>query len=224
MKIAVYSCNFGNYRNELKTFNSLDSTYFDSQISYYFFTDDIRLQSKHWKIIYTLLLKPDYTIDKNRLTSKYIKFILPEVLKKYDILIWIDNKQLKHKVLYKNIIELLEKNPEYDIFNLQHPVRTDFKDEILETIRLKVENKDYVNTFLEKVKDFKSPFLLPETCVIIRKNTDSVNDVFKHCYNLLLTYKLKRDQNIYNYAFYEKNIIPLVLPSISDLLNIGPLP
>lgn len=51
------------------------------------------------------------------------------------------------------------------------------------------------------------------------KNTSSTNDVFKHCYTLINTYKLKRDQNIYNYAFYEKNIISLNLPTIPILLN-----
>jgi hypothetical protein len=143
------------------------------------------------------------------------------MLEQYDVLVWIDCKHLLNKVIHKNIVDLLEKYPSYDIFNLQHPVRTRVQDELECTIRIKVENKEHGTKFLEKIKDFISPFILPETCIIIRKNTASIKDVFNHCYNLLRHYKLRRDQNIYNYAFYEKNIVPLVLPSPVILLNNG---
>ena len=33
-------------------------------------------------------------MDSYRWTSKYIKFILPEKLKDYDVIIWIDNKKM----------------------------------------------------------------------------------------------------------------------------------
>lgn len=220
MKIAVYSCMFGNYRKDLLVFNSLPKDWFDPDIDYYFFTDSKELKSNKWKIIYTPLLSSnEQIIERSRLTSKYVKFTSHKIFEEYDILVWIDCKHLSNRVIHTNIVNLFEKYPTYEIFNLQHPVRTRVQDEIECTMRIKVENKNYGNAFLNKIKDVVSPFVLPETCIIIRKNTASIKDVFHHCYKLLNLYNLRRDQNIYNYAFYEKNIIPLVLPTPSILLN-----
>ena len=220
MRVVVYSCLFGNYRNDISPFNSLSKDNLDPKNDYYFFTDNNDIVKEGWNIIYMPLIPSNNTIITSaRLTSKYIKFITPKILESYDILIWIDCKQVSNKIIYKNIIDLLEKYPEYDIFNLQHPVRKTIQEELEITIRTKVENKEYGTEFLKKILEFKSPFVLPETCIIIRKNTSSTNDVFEHCYALINTYKLQRDQNIYNYACYEKNIIPLILPTIPILLN-----
>jgi hypothetical protein len=59
MKIAIYTCNFGNYRNE---FNNYFDTKFDEKIDYYLFTDkkvnekDI-LKLKHFTICYIYFCK-----------------------------------------------------------------------------------------------------------------------------------------------------------------------
>ena len=220
MRIAVYSCNFGNYRNDISAFNSLSKDKLDPKIDYYFFTDNKDIVKEGWNIIYVPVIPSNTTtITNSRLTSKHIKFTPPDILYTYDVLIWIDCKRLLNTIIYENIIGLLEKYPGYEIFNLQHPKRTSIQQELEYTIKVKVENMEYGTTFLKKIKDFVSPFILPETCIIIRKNTTSTKDVFKHCYTLINTYRLKRDQNIYNYAFYERNIIPLVLPTIPILLN-----
>ena len=55
MKIAVYSCNFGDYRNELK--NGIDTITFYKEINYYFFTDSKKLKSSNWNIIYFPLFR-----------------------------------------------------------------------------------------------------------------------------------------------------------------------
>jgi len=220
MKIAVYTCNFGNYRNDISYFKSFTKEKLDPQIDYYMFTDNNSITSNEWKIIYTPLIPSNkHVITSHRLTTKYVKFTPPDILDTYDILIWIDCKKLSNKIIYKNIIGLVEKYPEYDIFNLRHPSRTSIQEEIDFTIRARVENKEHGNEFLTIISDFKSPFTLPDTCIIIRKNTTFTKDVFNQCYNLINTYKLKRDQNIYNYAFYGKDKIPLILPTISILLN-----
>lgn len=48
-KIAIYTCNFGNYRNEI---NRLDDILCDSNIDYYLFSDVENIVLKKWKIIY----------------------------------------------------------------------------------------------------------------------------------------------------------------------------
>jgi hypothetical protein len=60
-----------------------------------------------------------------RWTSKHVKFILPEKLKKYDIVVWIDNKMVHnlHKLTYEIITKIINKYPTSDVFNLKRPYR-----------------------------------------------------------------------------------------------------
>jgi hypothetical protein len=210
IKIAVYSCNFGNYRRELKNYSMLQC---DDNIDYYLFTDNKTIQLNNWTIYHPDIIPSDDVMNGNRWTSKYIKFILPDILKSYDIIIWIDSKEIHnpHNITYKDIINLLERYPTTSVFNIKHPNRNTAQEELAITIKTKVENIISGRKFLNLIKNFKSEFFLPDTCFIIRKNTKEINDIFEYCFELLKIYKLKRDQNIYNYAFHEKNIIPLVL-------------
>jgi hypothetical protein len=65
MKIAVYSCNFGNYRNEFAYYYN---TQFDDNIDYFLFTDRnlhqnemIKLQK--WKVCHMNTLPSDHIMD-----------------------------------------------------------------------------------------------------------------------------------------------------------------
>jgi hypothetical protein len=210
VKVAIYSCNFGNYRKELKNYLSLKC---DDNIDYFLFTDNKELKLNKWNIIYTKILPGDEIMDGNRWTSKYIKFVLPDILKSYDIIIWIDSKTINKPniMTYDKVLNLLEKYPTTDVFNLKHPDRKTIQEELATTIKLKVENKIPGQKFLKQIKNFKSSFSLPDTTLIIRKNNKKINDIFEYCFELMKKYKLKRDQNIYNYAFDNKGVIPLVL-------------
>ena len=48
-KIAIYSYNFGNYRNELG--KNIDKFKYDKNFDYYFYTDQEKLKSTTWNII-----------------------------------------------------------------------------------------------------------------------------------------------------------------------------
>ena len=216
MKVAIYTCNFGNYRNEFKNYYNI---IFDKNIDYFLFTDNEINELDKWKIQKVNLLNDDEIMDKYRWTSKYIKFVLPEILNPYDIIIWIDNKMFKNKniiskITYDNIINIINKYPEYDIFNLKHPQRKTIQEEIIKTVNLSLENKIYGLEFLNYLNNYISNFDLPDTCIIIKKNNLIVNEVFNYCFKLLKKHKLKRDQNIYNYALDTKNIIPKLLDEI----------
>ena len=43
-KVAVYGCNFGNFRGELD--KGIDKIIFDPKIDYYFFTDNEKMETK----------------------------------------------------------------------------------------------------------------------------------------------------------------------------------
>lgn len=203
MKIAVYGCNFGNYRDELK--NGIDNIYFDETIDYYFFTDNKKLTSTNWKIIVFPLLNLEKTKDimnSFRLTSKYVKFILPDILKSYDIIIWYDNKLLKNNPLKFNRddIEKLFDGNNYKLINYKHPHRKTPQEELSITINFHIENKNNGMIFLEKIKNNKYNTILVDTCFIVRKNDNETNSLFENIFKLLILEGLKRDQNVYNHA------------------------
>ena len=56
-----------------------------------------------WNICNVKLLEKNEIMDANRLTSKYIKFLLPEKLKNYDIIVWVDSKRICNNNVMKNL-------------------------------------------------------------------------------------------------------------------------
>jgi hypothetical protein len=156
-------------------------------------------------------------MSRCRQTAKMVKFELPEDLKDYDIIVWMDSKKLR-KVTYSNICALFEKYPKYDIINFKHPTRSSIQEELKCTIRHQLENRTSGLQFLDKIKDFKSDFNLPDTCVIVRRNTAAVNEAFRKCYQILNEFNLKRDQNVYNFALHGLSV-PLLLPSVEKVLG-----
>ena len=198
-RIAIYGCNFGNFRGELN--EGIDDIVFDSRIDYYFFTDNKDIVTKKWnKIIYNKV-DGDNIMDSNRWSSKNVKFNLPEILKDYDIIVWYDskivNKRLRKMLNYDQIIEKV-KNHKIDFF--KHPDREETQQEIRKTIELNLENKDNGNKFLDEIKDKKFKVPLVDTCFVIRRNEESVNNLFKGIFDALKEKGLKRDQNVLSYV------------------------
>lgn len=209
-KIAIYSCNFGNYRNELD--QGIDNLEIDEKIDCFFFTDSQTLSSKQWKIIESSPTIFTTYLDKNRYASKKIKFILPKILKTYDILIWIDSKYLKRgKIGLKfhdkllNYNEIVEKMEVFDILHQKHPQRESVMEEIHVVISKKKERKGKANKYLKSLSDKKHRLPLIETGYIIRNNTSFVRKLFKKTFANILKYSLRRDQLVYPFAIDEVN-------------------
>lgn len=222
VKVALYSCNFGNYRNEIILY--FQNMCFDKNIDYFLFTDykfteDNLNKLKNWNICNIDTLEGDGIMDKFRWTSKFVKFILPEKLKQYDIIIWVDNRMIPDlpKLTYDTITKLINKYPTGNVFNLKHKLRNTCKAEVLETIHCDIENRVAAEYFLKHIENYISTFNLPDTCIIIRRNNVLTNEAFENCFKLLKEYKLKRDQNMYNYAFDQKNITPIVLDNFYNI-------
>jgi hypothetical protein len=213
--IALYGCNFGNYRDELN--NGIDDINICDGIDYYFFTDNVNLKSTKWKIIIIPLYKNDINImDYNRWTNKYVKFILPDILKKYDIVIWCDSKVIYNNnnllIKYKNILNnfnknnILEKMTNYKVLNLKHPIRKTPQEELIKTINSHVENRHNGTMFLRQINKNKFNLFLPNLCMFIRKTDDMTNKLFEYTFQLLKEKGLKRDQNVYNVAAVYTNM------------------
>ena len=69
MKIAVYSVNFGNYRNEV-SIDKMNKITFSKEIDYYFFTDSDN--KCKWNVKKVTLEKELDFMDKYRHTTKKI--------------------------------------------------------------------------------------------------------------------------------------------------------
>jgi hypothetical protein len=219
-KIAIYSCNFGKYRNE--TNSGIDGGVFYDNFDYYFFTDDLSFISKKWKIIRMVIPPDDDVMNGNRWASKDVKFNLPEILRNYDYVIWIDSKLLKFTahISYPKVVKLLYKNPNICLFNRLHPHRKTTEEEIQVTIKYKLENEIPGKNFLEIASSIKNKPKLVETEIIIRKRDKETDDLLRECFNLMKTYKLKRDQNVYSVALALKEypaIKYLAMPKPLDI-------
>lgn len=207
MKIAAYGCNFGNYRNELR--NGLDNIIFDNDIDYYFFTDATNLSSSKWKIVNVEIMESDDVMTGFRWTSKFVKFVLPDILKEYDVVVWIDSKVLcsqKLQFTKESITQILQADTKL-VFK-KHPGCNSIQQELLNTINSKLENHISGTQFLKEITNTTFKTLHPDTDFIIRKTDEETNALFNHIFNLLKNKKLKRDQNIVSYAIDDFNYSP----------------
>ena len=213
-KVAVYSGNFGNYRNELA--HGIDSIPFDNKIDYFFFTDNTtRIRSNHWRVIEHPTVPGDDIMDSYRWTSKFIKFNLPNILYKYDVIVWYDNKVVNKPV--KSMLsfnDIILKALKHKINFVAHPDRNTTAEEILKTIKLGKENKENGFSFLKEVYHENLRLPLVDTCFIIRVNDRAVNALFESAFKTLKEKGLKRDQNIMSYVVQKQNF-PLEDISIS---------
>ena len=207
-KIAIYSCNFGNYRNEI--INSIDDMETNKNIDYYFFTDNKEIKSDIWNIIIVPLQEELEFIDANRHTAKYVKFIVPEILKQYEKIIWVDSKVIAGKIISdfseEKINNVFKKSINNNsLFIMKHPWRKTLQEELNFSIRCNVENKIQGELFKNKITDLKFNTHLLDSCCIMYNNSSENISLFKKIYDVLIYNGLKRDQNIISYIFYVEN-------------------
>jgi hypothetical protein len=200
-KIAIYSVNFGNYRDELE--KGIDTLNFDPRIDYFFYTEQANIKSKYWNVHQVTLNEPPQNSMLNiyRYNSKYFKYHLPENLIDYDIVVWIDSKIIQRRAIlptYDNIINRMEVRK---IAFHKHKDRETTKEEIDITIEKKLENKDNVLKFYDKinVNNFELPLI--DSCFMMYRNELIVHKFLGKIWETLIEYGLKRDQNVISYAF-----------------------
>ena len=200
---AVYCANFGNYRDELK--NGIDNIIFDKNIDYYFFTDNKNIKSSNWNIIFTPLQPNLDFIDACRHTSKYVKFVIPEILHKYDIIIWSDSKFLdKLNINKQKIVELFTKD-DNSLFFYKHEGRYHARQELQVTLKFKLEHLINGEEFLKEVQKMNFKTHLPETTLFCFSNKIDNILLLKNVYDTLISKGLRRDQNVIQYVLLKNN-------------------
>ena len=121
-------------------------------------------------------------------------------MKKYDIIVWCDNKVLnksKGFLNYSNIIDTLSNK---DLVFIKHPTRKTIQEELIKTIQIKKENDISGKQFLNEIRNKIYNFPLVDTAVVIIRNNKKNSILFEEFYNTLKQKKLKRDQNVISYV------------------------
>ena len=194
-KICVYTCITGDY-DELK-----DIKYVDKDYDYICFTNNKKIKSNFWKIIY---IEND-GFDNLTLARK-TKIIGNEYLKKYDLTIWLDGAIEVLKPISKFLSDCcdLEK---YDMIGFKHQERDCIYDEMNACIILgkeTVKNVTKLEKFLLKEKYPKHNGLI-ESTILVRKNNREVNKLMNKWFEMVLNYS-RRDQLSFNYCLYKNKI------------------
>lgn len=194
-KICVYTCITGNY-DKIK---ELD--FKEEGIDYYFFTNNKNLTSKTWKVIY---IEND-GLDNIRLARK-IKVLGHEILKKYDVTVWLDGASY----IRKSICQFLQKycNLErYALIGFRHNFRDCIYEEALECIKVKKDSEETVKKQMDKYCHLKYPkhYGLIESTILIRNfNDEQLNKVMNDWFLEICNYSY-RDQLSFNYVAWENN-------------------
>ena len=208
-RIALYSVNFGRYRKEMKY--GIDRINHDSKIDYFFYTDDDNVTSKLWKIHKVKVKQPPLksVLDTYRYNAKYYKYHLPDELKNYDIIIWMDSKVLFWSGILPSYDIIVNKMKNRKISMIKHPDRETAQEEIRQTLAWKLENKTNGKNFLTKIVGNKFKLPLVDTCLIIYQNIENTRVFLKQIFDELMQNGLKRDQNIISYTFEKTHQLQL---------------
>jgi len=221
--IVVITSIYGNYDNIKDHTNVLEN----KSVDWYCFTDNKNIKTNFWKICNTpyhiintknkneyINLKNYYDNIKdpkiyNMMSAKYYKAQMHniDILKKYDYYIWIDGSMFLRDNFLINVFKLI--NKDYNLINFKHSVRNNIRDEMKLSIKMKKYNsQNILEQYNIYIKDnFPDNIGLFEKTIFIRKNNESINDLFDLWWLNNLKYSYQ-DQISYPYVLWKKNIIP----------------
>ena len=193
-KCCVYTCITGDY-------DSLNTPkYIDKNFDYICFTNNKKITSNFWKIIYI-------SDDLDNLTlARKLKILGHEKLDKYDLTIWLDGSIDIRKPLSNFLNECCDlKNN--DMVGFAHHQRDCIYEEMAACVYLYKENLDNANRLYNFYKKEKYPEHngLIESAVLVRKNNIEVKELMKLWFEMLAEYS-RRDQLIFNYCLWKKPI------------------
>ena len=194
-KIVVYSCITGNYDNVI------DPLYCNENIDYILFTNNKKIKSSKWKVVYVESDKYD-----NVLFNRYIKMHPFEYLKEYDYSIYIDGN-IK---IFTDISCFVEKiNNRYGIALSTHSSRIKLSDEAKACKKLKKGNIEEINICLQKYSSLGMPDdygLLEAPIIVTNLNNEKAKEIFNDWWNEFYNSNTYRDQIHLPFVLWQKKI------------------
>lgn len=190
-KICVYTCITGDYDNLHEIEN------IEKNIDYLCFTNNKKIKSDSWKIIYI----EDSKLDNQRLSRKIKILGDPYIDKNYDISVWIDASVVFDKKISLFVKEYLKEN---SFAAFKHHLRDCIYDEAIECIRLRKDKKDIILKNVEFLRQQNYPEKngLYEMTVFIKKHNDeTVKKTMKLWFDMVCKYS-RRDQLSFMYCVW----------------------
>lgn len=195
-RICVYTCITGDY-------DDLKDIMHEEGIDYLCFTNNKKIRSNTWNIIYI----EDCTLD-NILLARKNKILMNDFIKtNYDICIWVDGAI----TIRNNLHEFLEtqcKLEQFDMTVFSHSARRCVYDEAIKIVEFRKAPYDKVKNTIDflKSEDYPRDNGLTETGILVR-NTHSplVDKTMSLWFELIQKYST-RDQLTFDYSVYKTGI------------------
>lgn len=201
-KICVYTCITGNYDN----INEL--VFKETGIDYYLFTNNKKITSNTWNVVY---IDNVDNLDNVRLARK-IKILGHDLLKKYDLTVWIDGNIYFKKKL-NDFLSFCPNISEYSFVGFKHSSRNCIYDECKACVKYKKEDKDIILNQIEFLKKENYPEnngLIESTIIFRNMNDKNVIKTCKIWFDMIMRFSC-RDQLSFNYSAYKTKLNFLLL-------------
>src|SRR5690554_2560222 len=200
MRIAFYTAIYGEYDVLKQPLNRSINVNYDCFI----FTDkEIIIEG------FETMVLTKYKQKNNSIKARYAKLKAHNYLKDYDYLVWFDASM---QIDLNEIVTLIHRNKEIDLFLFKHPTRTCIYKEITACYFAFKEKpiKLFIQNIYYRLAGFKTEQGLYATGVFIRKYKPKVNNFFcqwfRHVYFLS-----KRDQISLTFVLRKQKLNLLVL-------------
>lgn len=191
-KICIYTCITGEY-DSVKELN-----FKEKNVDYYLFTNNKKISSDDWDVVYV----ENDGLDNIRLARK-IKILGHPILKKYDIVVWIDGSIYLKCEITKFLKKYFYSN-KYSFVGFKHQARDCIYDECKACIKHKKEDKEVILKQVQFLKKAGYPThngLLESTVIVRNFNDEKVVETCKIWFDMVVHYSF-RDQLSFNYAAY----------------------
>lgn len=196
-KICVYTCITGDY-DDLKKPN-----FIDKDVDYYCFTNNSKIESDFWKIVY---IEND-GLDNHFLSRKIKMLGHPSINENYDYLVWIDGDIIINCSI-KNFISKNCDFKNYDFAAFKHHARNCMYDEAIACLQLKKDSRENIEKTLQFYESVNFPrnYGLYEMTVFIRKaKSKIVNETLALWFEMINKYS-PRDQLSFMYCAYKTGL------------------
>lgn len=201
-KICVYTCITGNY-------DDLKEVRINEGIDYICFTNNKKIKSETWKIIYI----EDNKLDNHYLSRKIKMLGDPYLDKNYTLSIYVDASI----IFKKSVKEFLSNyfDLEKDLLAAcKHSVRNSIKEEAVACIEQKKDNEKTIRrqlSFYQEENFADNLGLLEMTLIIKRHNNPLVRKTMKLWFEMISKYS-KRDQLSFMYCLFKTKLPFRVIP------------
>ena len=205
-KLAIYTCITGDYDNVV------EPMYCNENIDYLLFTNNKKLKSNKWKVVYLDNKKNLYNVMLNR----YVKMHPFEYLKNYDYSIYIDGNIR----IYADISCYIEKiNSKYGLALSMHSTRNKLSDEAKACMMLKKGNTEEIENELKRFMNEGMPDeygLLEAPVIATNLKSELAQKIFDEWWDCFSNSKAYRDQIFLPYVLWKRKIIVQEIGTLSN--------